>query len=129
METETIYGQVISKANNYQAVPDKDGKRRIIKTERLRRYESDFVRQCKVYRGKLINTPFALCVVVYFRTPANDLDNALKTILDCLQYAKAITNDNLCCKVEAEKRTDKERPRVEFSITPFSVDVGALFRQ
>ena len=127
--TETIYGQVIAKANNYQAVPDKGGKRRIIKTERLRRYESNFVRQCKVYRGRLINYPFALCVVVYFRTAANDLDNAVKTILDCLQYAKAITNDNLCCKVEAEKRIDEQRPRIEYKITPFAADLGELFRE
>lgn len=31
MEIETIYGQVIAKANNYQAVPGKDGQKRIIK--------------------------------------------------------------------------------------------------
>ena len=30
MEIETIYGQVIAKANNYQAVPGKDGQKRII---------------------------------------------------------------------------------------------------
>lgn len=129
METETILGQVIGKANNYQAVPDKDGKRRIIKTDKLRRYESSFIKQCKLYKGKQINTPFALNVVVYFATTKNDLDNALKTLLDCLQYVGAITNDCFCCKINAEKRTDKERPRIEFSITPFSVDMGLLFRQ
>lgn len=129
METETILGQVIGKANNYQAVPDKDGKRRIIKTDKLRRYEQSFIKQCKLYKGKQICTPFALNVVVYFATTKNDLDNALKTLLDCLQYVGAITNDCFCCKINAEKRTDKERPRIEFSITPFSVDMGLLFRQ
>ena len=28
MEIEIIYGQVIAKANNYQAVPGKDGQKR-----------------------------------------------------------------------------------------------------
>ena len=39
MEIETIYGQVIAKANNYQAVPGKDGQKRIIKNDRIREYE------------------------------------------------------------------------------------------
>ena len=30
---ETIFGQVVSKANNYQAVPDGKGGRRIIKSD------------------------------------------------------------------------------------------------
>lgn len=36
---ETILGQVVSKANNYQAVPDGKGGRRIIKSDKMRNYE------------------------------------------------------------------------------------------
>ena len=86
MEYETIYGQVVSKANNYQAVPDGKGGKRIIKTALLRDYEDTFQRQCKVYKDRLIDTPFILHVDVFESSRVYDLDNALKTILDCLQY-------------------------------------------
>lgn len=45
-----------------------------------------------------------------------DLDNALKTILDCLQMVEAITNDSLCFEIHAEKRIDRRNPRVEFGL-------------
>lgn len=44
------------------------------------------------------------------------LDNALKTILDCLQMVEAITNDSLCFEIHAEKRIDRRNPRVEFGM-------------
>lgn len=44
------------------------------------------------------------------------LDNSLKTLLDCLQMAGAITDDKLCFQIEAEKKIDKYHPRVEFAI-------------
>ena len=39
METEIIHGQIVAKANHYQAVPGKAGERRIIKDEVIRAYE------------------------------------------------------------------------------------------
>ena len=116
MEKETIYGQVISKANNYQVGNSGNGNRHIIKSHEMREYERMFVRQCKVYRDKLINCSFTLYVAVYESSVRYDLDNALKTILDCLQMVKAITNDNLCVRIVAEKRIDKNNPRVVFGI-------------
>ena len=44
------------------------------------------------------------------------MDNALKTILDCLQMVEAITNDSLCFEIHAEKRIDRRNPRVEFGM-------------
>lgn len=126
---EIIFGQVVAKANNYQAVPSANGLKRIIKKERLRKYERNFIRQCKKYKGLGIDKPFCLNIVVYFKSTKNDIDNALKTILDCLQYVGAITDDNLCYKINAEKRTDKAAPRIEYEITPFAVDLGGIFRQ
>lgn len=118
MERETVYGQVVSKANNYQVGNDKHGQRYIIKSEAMRAYERNFMEQCKVYKDRNINSHFTLYVVVYESSMRYDLDNALKTLLDCLQMVKAIADDNLCRKIVAEKRLDRHRPRVVFSIEP-----------
>lgn len=116
MDKEIILGQVVAKANNYLAVPAKDGEKRIIKNEKVRAYEESFKRQCKVYKGKAIDYPFKLRIAVYFRNPQADLDNSLKTILDCLQMVEAITDDNLCYRIAAEKRISTDNPRIEFKI-------------
>lgn len=116
MKTETIYGQVVSKANNYKVGNDKHGGRYIIKSEEIRAYERSFIEQCQVYKDRKINCRFILYAAVYESSVRYDLDNALKTILDCLQMVGAITDDNLCCKIIAEKRIDKQRPRVVFAI-------------
>lgn len=116
---ETIKGQIVAKANNYQAVPDKaTGGRRIIKSDKIRAYERNFAAQCRVYAGKMISRPFELIVSVYYRNNSFDLDNSLKTLLDCLQYVGAITNDNLCRRIDATKRIDQYNPRVEFALLP-----------
>jgi Holliday junction resolvase RusA-like endonuclease len=36
--------------------------------------------------------------------------------LDCLQKVKAISNDNKCIKIVANKFLDKLNPRIEFEI-------------
>ena len=45
MEIEVIHGQIIAKANHYQAVPGKLGMKRIIKDEKIRAYERSFMKQ------------------------------------------------------------------------------------
>lgn len=116
-QIERISGQIVAKANNYQAVPDvATGGRRIIKNGKVRAYERSFLEQCKIYKGKGINYPFELIVAVYYKRQGFDLDNSLKTLLDCLQYAGAITNDNLCTRIVADKCLDPSNPRVEFAI-------------
>lgn len=114
--TETILGQVVSKANNYQVGNNRHGARYIIKSPEIRAYERSFSEQCKIYKDKGINGKFTLFIAVYESSLRYDLDNALKTILDCLQYVGAITNDNLCAKIVAEKRLDRSNPRVVFAI-------------
>lgn len=116
MEIEIIHGQIIAKANHYQAVPGKFGKKRIIKDEKIRAYESSFVEQCKVYRNKRISGRFRLFVRVFHSSVRFDLDNSLKTLLDCLQMVGAITDDNLCFQIEAVKLIDKYHPRIEFAL-------------
>ena len=114
---ETIRGQIISKPNNYLLVPGPAGnERRMIKSDKLRAYEASFVAQCRIYAGRMISQPFELLTTIYYRTAQSDLDNSLKTLLDCLQYVGAIENDALCIRITAEKRIDRSNPRVEFAI-------------
>lgn len=115
MVKEIIYGQVVSKANNYQIGDSSSGKH-IIKSHELRDYERSFFQQCTIYKDRLIAKPFRLKIEVYESSCRYDLDNALKTILDCLQYSKAITDDNLCVGIQASKHIDARCPRVVFSI-------------
>lgn len=116
MEIETIYGQIIAKANHYQAVPGKNGTKRIIKDEKIRAYEQLFTEQCRVYKSRKIANRFRLYVKVYHSSIRFDLDNSLKTLLDCLQMVEAITDDKLCFQIKAEKRIDKYHPRIEFAL-------------
>ena len=113
---ETIYGQVIAKASHYQAVPDGQGGRRIIKDEKIRAYERSFNEQCRIYRGKNIDRPFLLHITVYQSSNVYDLDNSLKTILDCLQYTHVIKDDRDCVGIRADKRIDHDRPRIVYGI-------------
>lgn len=116
LETETILGQVVSKANNYQVGENRGGRRHIIKTPAIRDYERRFRDQCTIYRDRYIDRHFSLFVAVYESSTRYDLDNALKTLLDCLQQVGAIKDDNLCMRIVAEKRLDRGNPRVVFAI-------------
>lgn len=116
MEVETIFGQCVAKANHYQAVPGKNGSNRIIKDDKIRAYERSFAIQCRKYRNKQITGRFKLYLTAWHSSVRFDLDNSLKTILDCLQNVGAITNDSMCFGIVAEKRIDKQNPRIEFRI-------------
>jgi Holliday junction resolvase RusA-like endonuclease len=119
-KTETIFGQVIAKANHYLVVPDShNGGKRLIKDDELRAYEKLFIQQCVIYKDRCINRPFKLVIDVFQSSNRFDLDNSLKTILDLLQYVHAISDDNLCMKIEATKHIDRERPRVVYSIEEY----------
>lgn len=113
---ETIHGNPIGKANNYMAVPDGKGGRRIIKNENIRAYERTFAEQCKIYRGRQICRPFIFYATVYASTWATDADNIVKTVLDCLQYAGAVTNDALAIELHVRKVVDPQHPRVSYAI-------------
>lgn len=108
---QTIYGTIPSKSNSYKIA----GKM-LIKTERVKEYESSFYIQCNHYRNRNIAGYFELHVKVFYPNGRSDLDGAMKAILDCLQHCKAIKNDNKCCKIVAEKFLDKNSPRIEFSL-------------
>ena len=112
---EEITGQVIAKANSY-IVGNSGGNKHIIKNEAIRNYERSFDSQCKIYRNRHIDSRFTLYIDVWHGSSRFDLDNSIKTVLDCLQYAGAITNDSLCCPIIAHKYVDSKRTRNRYAI-------------
>lgn len=114
-ENQVVKGNVPSKSNCYKIIT-LNGHGSLAKTKALKEYEESFMWQCGVYRNANISTPFEFHVNVYYPSKRSDLDNAMKIILDCLQKVKAISNDNLCCKIVAQKFIDKDNARVEFFI-------------
>lgn len=112
---QTILGQAPSKSNCYRIVT-LAGHGTLAKTPALKKYEEGFFMQCGSYRNLNIDKLFEFHCKVYYSSMKPDIDNSLKVLLDCLQKVKAITNDNRCVKVVAEKFVDKDNPRVEFKI-------------
>lgn len=108
---QTIFGNTPSKSNCYMVIH-----KGMIKTKALRAYEDSFFIQCNQYRNRNIEGYFEIYVDVFYPSQRADLDNSLKVILDCLQKVKAITNDNKCVKIVAQKFLDKVSPRIEFEL-------------
>ena len=107
-----VEGKVPSKSNSYKLATK--GRTPIMyKGHDLKHYERNFIYQTPAkYKSLLIDKPFKLHVIVYFDSRRPDIDNSLKIILDCLENTKTIKNDNLCYRLIAEKKIDKENPRV-----------------
>lgn len=57
----------------------------IVKSNEMKRYEREFLRQCAIYKGRGISTPFRLVVDVYYPDHTHDLDGCFKALLDLLQ--------------------------------------------
>lgn len=112
---QIIHGNCPSKSNCYKIVSF-SGHHSLSKTKALKEYEDKFYIQCDKYRNANISGYFELHLKVFYPSERSDLDNSLKIILDCLQKAKAIKNDNKCVKIVAEKYLDKTDPRIEFEI-------------
>ena len=114
--TETIFGVIVSKSNHYVSVPDGEKGSRIILDDVYKKYQSNFLSQVTTYKDKMINSPFILYADVFYINDRFDLDNSIKSLLDLLQDARAITNDKLCIEIHGRKHIDRKTPRVEFSI-------------
>ena len=113
----TITGNCPSKSNCYKVIK-LGSKCSLGKQKHLKSYENSFMVQMLQYKYDLIDTEFKFIIDVYYDSRRPDLDNALKVILDCLQKAGAIKNDNKCIEIVAKKHLDKENPRVKFTILP-----------
>lgn len=112
---QTIFGNPPSKSNQYEIIRFK-GKCGLRKSDKCKAYERAFALQCSLYRNRHIDKAFDLIITVYVASKAQDIDGTLKIILDCLQGVNAITNDNLCSRIEIKKFVDKINPRIEFII-------------
>ena len=120
MITGTILGNTPSKSNCYKIRVMGSGKKAIAtlyKTAVLKKYEDSFYMQVGKSRGDMIEDFFEFEIDVYYPSNRSDLDNSLKVVLDCLQKAKVIKNDNKCTHIVARKFIDKLNPRIEFKIT------------
>lgn len=114
-----ITGNTPSKSNCYKVIKLGRGdkaKCSLCKQKKLYDYEKSFLSQMQQYNYKLIEGNFKFIIDVFYDSRRPDLDNSLKVVLDCLQKAKAIKNDNKCLEINAYKHLDKEKPRIEFSI-------------
>lgn len=114
-EWQTVQMQVPSKSNSYRIIT-LGGHASLAKTSALKNFENAFYMQCGKYRNLNIDKYFEFHAKVYYPSTRSDIDNSLKILLDSLQKARAIKNDNLCVRVVAEKFVDKTNPRVEFKI-------------
>ena len=110
-----VIGTPVSKSNAYRII-NIGGHSSLTKTKAMHAYEESFLWQVGSIRDAYIAVPFEFHIDVYFPSKRSDLDGCMKGILDCLQKAKVIKNDNNCCLIHARKFIDKERPRVEFKI-------------
>jgi len=125
----TIYGNVPSKSNCYRiiALPGKlkrDGRRgkprgSLAKTEELKTYELNFDKQLTGVHRKHLTCKITAHLDVYYDSERPDLDNALKTILDCLQKGCVIANDRQVRRIIAERFLDRKNPRVEITLTEY----------
>ena len=110
-----ITGNTPSKSNCYKVI--RLGNRcGLGKQKKLYDYEKSFLSQMLQYDYEIIEGNFKFIIDVFYDSRRPDLDNSLKVVLDCLQKAKAIKNDNKCLEINAYKRLDKLKPRIEFSI-------------
>ena len=112
-----ITGNVPSKSNCYKVIR-LGNKCSLGKQAQLKSYENSFKLQMLNYKYVLIESNFKFIIDVYYDSRRPDLDNSLKVVLDCLQKAQAIKNDNKCLEIIAKKHLDKEKPRIEFEIIP-----------
>lgn len=109
----TIKGNVPSKSNCYRII--RLGSRcSLAKGKDLKDYEKSFLTQYRA--SKMLECEFGINLTVYYPSRRADLDNSLKIILDCLQKAGAIKNDNKCVEIVAHRKLDKENPRIEFNL-------------
>ena len=112
---QTILGQAPSKSNSYK-ITHMAGHARLGKKDTVTAYERAFFLQVGAYRYLMIEGFFELHIRFYFTSKSHDLDNGLKVVLDCLQMARVIKNDNNCVRIVADKFIDKNNPRIEFKL-------------
>ena len=106
-----INGDCPSKSNQYKVI--RLGNRcGLGKQKALKDYENSFMIQLSQYNYEIIEEEFKFVIDVYYSSRRKDLDNSFKVVLDCLQKAELIKNDNKCIEIQARKLLDKEKPSI-----------------
>ena len=65
-----------------------------------------------------IDYPVVLLIDVYVQRRGTDADACLKSLLDAIEHAGLIRNDNLVCELRVRRYLDATNPRVELEILP-----------
>ena len=117
---QTIHGVLASKSNSRRLVYWR-GKSRLIKSASALRWMKDAKMQMPIARGGVLCTlDVRLIAVVYYPTKRNDLDVGL--LMDALEANGIIKNDRQIVEIQARKRWDKEKPRVEVRLEAVDQD-------
>ena len=116
----TIYGDVVSKSNQYRIITI-NGHASLKKSDAVKEFEKKFYLQNPL-RNANITGFFEIYLDAYFSSNRKDLDGAFKLVLDTLQSSGTIKNDRNCVKIVANKYIDKQNPRIEFTL----VEVGGV---
>jgi len=113
----TIQGAVPSKSNCYRIIRiNNHGS--LAKTKGLKVYEKMFFMQTPAdLRGLMLDGLLRVQLNVYYPSMRSDIDNGAKIVLDCLQTAKVIKNDNLVTELYMTKHIDKTNPRAEITLS------------
>ena len=114
----TILGQPPSKSNCYgvRRIGNRAG---MYKKKPIKDYEKSFLEQVPLkYRGINIEYEMSVELHCYYDSRRPDIDNSAKVILDCLQSAGVIKNDNKVYRLLMTKNVDKNiGSKVEIKIS------------
>jgi len=93
------------------------------KKKAIKDYEKSFIDQIPPkYKGLNISYNMNVEIHCYYDSRRPDLDNSAKVILDCLQAAKVIKNDNKVYELHMYKHVYKlTGSRVEIKITESNI--------
>lgn len=65
-----------------------------------------------------IDYPVQIGVTVWIRRRGTDVDAMIKPLLDALEHAGLLADDNIVCSLAVSRLYDRENPRVELEIVP-----------
>lgn len=117
----TILGQAPSKSNCY-GVKCFGSKGSMYKKAAVKKYERSFISQIPAkYLNKNIEYYMKVDIDCYYDSRRPDLDNSAKVILDCLQAAGVIKNDNKVYELNMTKNVRSGGSRVDIRISESSL--------
>ena len=117
----TILGQAPSKSNCY-GVRCIGRNASMYKKTAVKKYEKSFISQIPAkYLNKNIEYFMKVEIDCYYDSRRPDLDNSAKVILDCLQAAGVIKNDNKVYELNMTKNVRSGGSRVDIRISESSL--------